>query len=301
MNCRLFLWIILASCPAICQECSAYVVIDPFDAVSHIGIDGLQVADFEAKMDNALLPIANARQAFNSRVLIMVQANGSAEDPEVMKLVHTVAELARQASPLHPVAFGIYGERVVFTKGFIGNWDERRPAIDGVLQQINSIGKYGAVFDALHEGLALFGQPEPGDTVVLVGDGHDVKSHKNDRDLEKEFAEHHARLLATVFTREVAEIHDLNRITKIERRMGETFALHELASFTGGAYTRGLTPTLVDFAWAGYLLEVKLPNNMDKLRSWKLQLRGEAAKAHKNAVIYQPFKLAPCGAMTASP
>ena len=301
MNFRLLLWIILATCPAISQDCSGYVVVDPFDSVTHMGIDGLRATDFEAKLGNASLPIVSSTQSFNSRVLVLVQAAGSAEDPHILELARRVAEMSRQAPADRPLAFGAFGNRTSFTKGFPRNSQDRNAGIDDVMSQLNSLGKDAAVFDALHEGIALFGQEQPGDTIVLVSSEHDIKSKRNDQDLEKEFSQHHVRLLATVFTRDVAEIQTLtSRIQNMDRKREEIFTLHRLATVTGGAYTHGLNTEMIDFAWAGYLLEVKLPADMDKPKSWNLQLRGDAAKAHKNPLIYQPFKLAPCSATTAS-
>lgn len=296
-----WLWILLAACPALSQECTVYMVVDPFDKVTHIGIDGLKADDFEAKLGNASVPVVSSTQSFNSRVLVLVQAGGSSEDPHILELARRVAEMARQAPADRPLAFGAFGNRTSFTKGFPRNSQDRNAGIDEVMSRLSSLGKDAAIFDALHEGIALFGQEQPGDTIVLVSSEHDIKSKRNDQDLEKEFNQHHVRLLATVFTREVAEVQTLtSRIQNMDRKRGEIFTLHRLATITGGAYTHGLNPDMIDFAWAGYLLGVRTPAGLDKPKSWKLQLRGDAAKTHKDALIYQPYSLAPCGTTTAS-
>lgn len=106
-------------------------------------------------------------------------------------------------------------------------------------------------------------------------------------------------LLATVFPREVAEVQTLtSRIQNIDRKREEIFTLHRLATITGGAYTHGLNPDMIDFVRAGYLLGIKAPAGLEKPKSWKLQLRGDAAKTHKDALIYQPYSLVPCTGTT---
>lgn len=294
-----WLWILLAASTALSQECTVYMIVDPFDKVTHLGIDGLKADDFEAKLGNAALPIVSSTQSFSSRVLVLVQAAGSAEDPHILELARRVAEMARQAPADRPLAFGAFGNHTSFTKGFSRNLQERNAGIDEVMSRLSSLGKDAAVFDALHEAIALFGQEQPGDTIVLVSSEHDIRSKRNDRDLEKELSQHHVRLLATVFIREVAEIQTLtSRIQNIDRKHEEIFTLHRLATVTGGAYTRGLNPDMIDFAWAGYLLGVRAPAGLDKPKSWKLQLRGDAAKTHKDALIYQPYSLVPCAGTT---
>jgi|SRR5579862_111931 len=296
----IWLWILLIASPVLSQECTAYMVVDAFDKVTHKGIDGLNAGDFEAKLGNASLQIVSSTQSFNNRVLVLVQAAGSSEDPNILAVARRVAEMARQAPVDRLVAFGAFGDHTVFTKGFSSNLQERSAGIDQVMSQLNSLGRYTAVFDALHDGIALFGQTQPGDTIVLVGSGHDVKSRRNERDLEKEFSQQHVRLLATVFIQQVAAIHDTNLVEKMDRKLEETFALHRLASSTGGAFSHGLAPGLIDFAFAGYLVGIHAPAGLDKPKSWKLQLGGDAAKAHKGALIYQPFWLAPCTSTAAA-
>ncbi len=292
-----WLWIILGASQALAQGCITYVVVNAFDRTNHLEINGLTADDFEIKLAGDSLQIASSAQNFAGRVLVMVQGPGSEDDPTIPEVARNVAEMARQAPPDRPVAFALFGERVIFTKGFSTGWGERRAAVEEVMAQINTLGKSPAVYDALHEGLQFFGPPQPGDTIVLVGTGHDIKSKKNDRDLESEFIEHNARLLATVFVKK--SIEGLNHRLET-KKYEEVIAWHRLATITGGAYTHGLSPTMVDFAWAGYLLGIKMPSGSDKPKSWKLQLRGPAAKAHKDALIFQPLKVAPCSSAAAA-
>ncbi len=178
MRYGLWLWILLTALRAPSQECTAYVIVDPFDVTTHMGIDGLATEDFDAKLGNTSLTIVSSSQSFNNRVLVMVQAAGSAEDPKVVKLASLIAGLARQTPAGRPVAFAVFGEHAVFSKGFATSLQERNAAIDDVMAQLNSLGKSPAVFDALHEGIGFFGQQQPGDTIVLISSSRDIKSRE---------------------------------------------------------------------------------------------------------------------------
>jgi len=291
MRCNLlWLCLLVAPCLATGQSCTAYAVIDVFDSKSHMGIDGLEANDFEVKMGGSSLPIVSMSQSFNNRVLVMVQGAGSLKGPLPAEITRGIAGFVRLAPAGRPVAFAAFANRTAFTKGFSANVQERSAWIDDVIAQLNSIGNDPAVFDALHEGIAFFGPDQPGDTIILISTGHDVSSKRNEMDLEKEFTQHHTRLLLTAMTTGVIEGFNANHQNKYE----EVHALHRLASSTGGSYTRLVSPNFMDFAWAGYLVGVGLPPTLDKARDWKLQLRGAAAKAHKDALIYQPYSVAPC-------
>jgi hypothetical protein len=78
------------------------------------------------------------------------------------------------------------------------------------------------------------------------------------------------------------------------RKREENLTLRELRSRTGGAYNRRVAPQLLEFAWIGYLLGIQIPPTLDKPKTWKLQLRGDADKTHKNALIYYAAELTPC-------
>src|SRR5579864_1121909 len=114
----IWLWILLIASPVLSQECTAYMVVDAFDKVTHKGIDGLNAGDFEAKLGNASLQIVSSTQSFNNRVLVLVQAAGSSEDPNILAVARRVAEMARQAPVDRLVAFGAFGDTLCLPKDF---------------------------------------------------------------------------------------------------------------------------------------------------------------------------------------
>jgi hypothetical protein len=299
MRSRLRVGILLASTWASAQTCSTYVVADPFDHKTTMGINGLQAEDFQAKLGNTVLPIVKSTQTFDARLLVLFETSGTAEDPGLAQQSTELANLAAQAPPGKMLAFGVFAERALFGKGFSSNPQDRRSTIDELMAHANSLGKRTALYDALHQALALFGQHQPGDAILLVSDGFDDASKRNGVDLDKEFQVAGTRLLVMmrpqvgmvkVPNQQFRWTPDKNLSWKASPGKGE---LAHLSSSSGGSYT-GFNPHFVEFAWAGYLLEIAVPSALDKPKEWTLQLRGTSAREHPEALIYHPWKLLPC-------
>ncbi len=211
---------------------------------------------------------------------------------------NALANLAAQAPKGRSVAFGVFAERAIFMKRFSTDSQERRSSINEVMAQSNTLGKQTALYDALHEALGLFGQHQPGDTILLISDGFDNRSKRNGGDMEKEFLAHGTRLLVMMRPRaSMVPIPDQQFRWAPDANMGISSAgrrdLGRLSSRTGGAYT-GFSPHFFEFAWAGYMVGIAAPANLEKPKEWNLRLRGAAAKAHPDAMIYQPWELPLC-------
>src|SRR5205807_2214897 len=122
---------------------------------------------------------------------------------------------------------------------------------------------------------------------------------RNDTDLRKELDASGIRLLVMNTYRRVRQLEPSESSVEHpveDRKRGENTALKILASRSGGSYTYGISETQLHFAAYGYLFVVKLPAGPDKFRGWTPRLRGNAAKAHPNPLIYYPEQLGPCTA-----
>lgn len=301
----LIVCVYLLSISCFAQDCTSSMIVDPFDSKTTVGIDGLQAEDFDLRIGKTIVPVISATQKFNNRVVVLLEITGKDESPEIGQLVNRVAQMVRQAPVLKPVAFGIFGERAIFADTFSVTAEERAAKVDQLMEQASTLGKHPAVFDSLHAALSVFGSHQPGDTLILISDGEDFKSSRNANDLAREFSTAGVRLLfmmrpsggmARVPSRQFRWAPDGNMNW---RRSPGRMALASLSSTTGGAFS-GVNEHFFEFAWAGYMLEVKPPSDLNKTRGVKLQLRGPAAKAHKEAVIYFPESLPPCDGMTSS-
>jgi hypothetical protein len=292
-----FLFLIAFAAPVVlAQNCTVYVVVDPFNTKTSHGIDGLTSESFQALMGKTFLPVVSASQAFNNRVLVLAETSGSAGNKDVDALVRGIAAKARSAPAGRPIAFGAFAEEAVISKEFLTDPQKRSSSIDEVLAQAARLpGKYASLFDTLHQAIAVFGPHQPGDTILLLTDGHDNKSKRNLNDMEKEFAVSGTRLLVVVrpkFT-PTGVFGDFRQHAR-----EENLSLKILSSSTGGAYTGFRNDSFLEFAWAGYLLGIQVPATLDKPKEWKLQIKDSTGKIDKDAFLYSPWKLTPCGPVT---
>jgi hypothetical protein len=280
---------LLLSSQGLAQQCTTTVLASFYDQLTKDEIETLKPSDLEIKIDGKKLPVLSASRDFNNRLLILLQTEGSAKNDKLAELVTTVTQQAREAPAGKPVAFGVFAEKATFTKGFSSEPEMRTAAINEVVEGAPPLGKRVALWDALHEALTLFGPHQPGDTVLLVGDPYDDASHRSPETVEKEFIASGTRLFMMRRTQGsrverdfLWQNHDLEK-TVLARMTEETGGLLSL-----------YVASLIRFAWAGYMLEIKLPPGMGRPHKWKVQFRGDAAQTHRKTNFYYPARFPAC-------
>ncbi|MGB8128741.1 MAG: hypothetical protein WCG81_03020 [Candidatus Angelobacter sp.] len=283
------LFAFVLSSRALAQECSVTVLASFYDQLTKSEIETLKAQDIEIKINGKKLPVQSASRDFNNRLLILLETEGSAKNEKLADLVSTVTQQARQAPEGKPVAFGVFAEKATFTKGFSSEPEIRTAAINEVVEGAPPLGKGVALWDALHEALALFGPHQPGDTILLVGDPYDDSSHHSPESVEKEFIANGTRLFMMRRTQGsrverdfMWQSHDLEKMV-LQRTTAETGGLLSL-----------YVASLIRFAWAGYMLEIKLPHGVNRPHKWKVQFRGDAAKTHRKTNFYYPARFPVC-------
>jgi hypothetical protein len=280
---------LLLSSQGLAQQCTTTVLASFYDQLTKDEIESLKPADLEIKIDGKKLPVLSASRDFNNRFLILLETEGSAKNDKLAELVTTVTQQARQAPAGKPVAFGVFAEKATFTKGFSSEPEMRTAAINEVVESAPPLGKRVALWDALHQALALFGSHQPGDTILLVGDPYDDSSHRSPESVEKEFIANGTRLFMMRRTQGsrverdfLWQNHDLEKMV-LQRTTEETGGLLSL-----------YVASLIRFAWAGYMLEIKLPPGMGRPHKWKVQFRGNAAETHRKTNFYYPARFPAC-------
>jgi len=285
--------VLCISCLAAAQECTSYVVVNAWEPKVHLAIETLKAGDFDARFDKGHVPltIVSASQQYKSRLLVLLEVDGL-DKGTATEAVDTVTRFARQAPEGQPLAFGVYADRAVFTKGFFSSSTERAAAVSAVREEAGSLGKRVALYESLIEAVRLFGEHQPGDAILLVGSPYDDRSGKSVGAVEKAFMESGVRLL--VMLRE--PLSSLNRDDfLINSHEAEKKLFSDFSFRTGGVYT-DFDAGFLNFAWRGYMLAVKQPGGAGKAaRKWKLKLQGPAADNLKHARIYFPELLLPCG------
>lgn len=279
-----------------CQECTTSVVVNVFDDRLRLDVQTLTAEDFQARMDGKPLAIVNSQQDYNSRLLVLVETEGTAKDDKLSDVLDTVTRMARQAPEGKPVAFGMYSERAVFTQGFVADPKERTAQINSVVEQADSLGKRVALFDALHEALQFFGAHQPGDTILLVAGPYDDKSNHSLSDVEKEFLARGTRLMA-MLRRPMSRVGSSDFVLNSHDREKSLFL--DFAERTGGAHSE-FDPHFFGFAWRGYMLDVKVPDKVRKPHNWSLKVRGLRDGFFRHIFVFYPELLPPCRLAEAS-
>jgi hypothetical protein len=282
-------FVLLLSSWATAQECTTRVWASFYDQRTTEEVQTLKTEDFEVKMNGQTLPVANATRDFDNRLLILLETEGAAKNEKLSDLVQTVTLQARQAPEGKPVAFGVFAEKALFTKGFSADPDKRTAAVNEVIEEAGPLGKRVALWDALHQALAVFGAHQPGDTILLIGDPYDDASRHSAEDVEKEFVTHGTRLFM------MRRLHGsrVDRDFLWKSHELEKTVLARIIQETGGLLSEYMA-SLIRFSWAGYLLEINVPPGMKKAQKWKLRFRGPAADVHKKTNFYYPALLPAC-------
>ena len=119
----------------------------------------------------------------------------------------------------------------------------------------------------------------------------DDSSHHSAHDVEKEFLAQGTRL----FMMRRMHASRVDRDFMWNNHELEKTTLDRMTQETGGLLSE-YVPSLIRFAWAGYLVEFKQPANINKAHKWKVQFRGDAARIHRKTNFYYPALLPPCQA-----
>ena len=290
---KLRIWLLLvfaAPCCTAQQQCTRTVMVSFYDQPTKNEIQTLKTEDFEIKAGNKKFPVVSSTRDFTNRLLILLETQGAAKNDHLDEIVREVTAQAREMGDGEPVAFGIFGEKAVFTKGFFTHTDRRSSAISEVMEEAGNLGKSVALWEALHEALKLFGPHEPGDTILVVTDPYDDKSRISAEKVEKEFIASGTRLFM------MRRIHQ-SRVDSADFAWNthsfERMVIDRMTQETGGLWSE-YVPTLLRFAWAGYLIQIKLPSGMEPPQHWKVQFHGDAAQIHRHTNYYFPAKFPAC-------
>src|SRR5579871_1340306 len=290
-NVWLFLIFVFVTAPSYAAEpqCTRTVLVSFYDQPTKVEIETLRTEDFEIKINGKKFPVLNSSRDFNNRLLILLETQGAAKNSHLDDLVSTVILQARQAPAGKPVAFGIFGEKTVFTKDFVSDPDKRTAAFAGIMEEAGTLGKRVGLWNALHEAIKVFGPHQPGDTILLVSDPYDDFSHRSAEDVEKELIASGTRLFMMRRLRASRVDNDF----AWKSHDFEKMIIDRMTQETGGLWS-DYVPTLINFAWAGYMLEIKVPPGMENPHKWKVQFQGSAAQVHRKTNFYFPARLPGC-------
>jgi len=295
MRLLLAFWItiVLLSPLALAQQCTTEVPVNAFDSTTRAFLYGLTPADFDAALGRAQLTISSVRPVFRNRVLVLLDSRHNHD----RALLRTTSALVSEAPPGMPVAFGILGDRGVFTRKFITDPDDLSSAVERVVAHSNSSGEAIALSAGLTEALDVFGAHQPGDTILLVTSGVEHESRKKMEQLRTEFRRRGIRLqllmgLLPLAAGRPADFAEL--ISAWDQTENFSAQLIHLANVTGGALMGFMNSDWLHAASSGYMLSIVMPAT-SKPRNWKLRIR-DAGNDVPPADLFYPDHLVPCAA-----
>lgn len=281
--------VLLPASLAAAQECTTQVMVNAFDSDTRTDLHGLLARDFEARLGRSSLQVVSAHPVFRNRVLVLLDLGRSSDRNSDLQ---GVAALLREAPLGLPVAFGVFAGNAVFTPGFLTDDIELSAAIENVLSRTRNLKPGSAIIPALHQALRQFGPHQPGDTVLLISSGAGFTGKKRERALTAEFLRRGVRLQLLIGMPS-SDRDDISSVF-LGRGLGDNLNddLIRFANRTGGALMGLMNSDWFNISSAGYLLTIRMPENLDRPKNWKLRVRNPEWRAD----LFYPAQLPPCSA-----
>jgi VWA domain-containing protein len=299
------------ACPAYTQEESCQHRILPLSLYDSSGrtIRGLRPSDFEAKYRKEPVKIISvAPDNRPHRVVILLDASGSMIGVWRQALA-VASDLAETQIPNTQMALIIFNEKITEQIDFSAG----QAAVARRLREILSDENYAskavkgrtALFDSLLAGLQFLDNPTSTDSLYLVSDAGESFSHANLDRVTRRLTLSRVRLfLVAMFeplgsrNRAPEELRGTRGVDALVRETGgETISPYRQVMPSNPKETAQIRGIMKDFYWRmtkNELVEIALPQSVDKQASWELKLSTESKKHFKGAEISYPTILAPC-------
>jgi hypothetical protein len=313
-----FLLILLfGGCAALAQDCTQTIPAIMLDEESGIFDPSITSGRLHAKLDGHLVPITSVERMTSFRVLILIDTSASMDpltEPfryqgKALALINkTLDELLGELPRGVLVEYGLFDKFAVFGPEFTVDAQELQRSRPALTERLKHRGlKTTALYDALEEGLARFDSPRPGDSIVMLTDGFDNKSHFKAEKVQEEATTKGVRLFTILLKGQIAAYD--------ESGYG---ALFDFAERTGGSVhvidaasrlwlvpegpereSQDLKRFWNNEVISGYVLRFSPPAGLKKHTKWLLSVDRLPKQKHKVVASY-PSRLNPCPAAVAA-
>lgn len=246
-------------------------------------------------------------------MLLLVDGSGSMAAMDKVwlhksKATKTAEEVAEkfvsELLPRVPVAYGVFQEQLFLTGSFASDPRRLQDDIGSIKQKSLGARKRGtAIYDALAEGLLLFGATQPGDAILLITDGEDNRSKHSSKEIENKLKQS-----GVLFFVLLVSEHIFNPLDSGARQ-----ALLDIPRQTGGMVnvldaenpawsfdkpTASAAQEINSFLHlqllSSYRLHVAAPESSKKTQKWTLSVRADVDARWKEVKLSYPGRLAPC-------
>lgn len=289
----LFFLVLIASGMLSAQECTTYVPVSAFDAKTRATIRGLSASDFAVRAGNNLLHVSRATPMFHNRVLILVNAGAAGQQEQSPDELKSIAEMASNAPPEMPVAFGIYASHAIFTHGFLTRPADLAFELEDVMEKASALHGTSDTPAALHQALAMFGPHQTGDTILLVARGSQPLPTRRAKELAQDFWRRGVRLVIVAQNQQHAEAGAASIFNAFADITSIDSSLIALANRTGGALMGYMTSEWFNLASDGYILALASPASGDRQLKLSIALSSSDLKAD----LFFPQRITPCSGM----
>lgn len=276
-----------------------------------IPVRGLREANFRAKLHRKPLQIMSVTAWSGPvRVLLLFDVSGSMWNwiPLEKKIGAQIISGAEPKTSFAIAMFSSHIDRSVPFTGGVGAVTKEISALDSVARGVPKNDRKTAIFDAIKEGLSMFGKSRPGDVICLVTDGSENHSQPLMQELNRSLSANGIRVYAILLM-----AHDNNIMAHIDELPGPR-DIHELTKRSGGMTdmlwtrfywdSRRWSSSLMESALAlcpllnlqfgnGYIIRALLPSGLKKPEGWKLEIIGLDGKVNPNLSTLYPH-LSPC-------
>jgi hypothetical protein len=290
-------------------------------------VKGLTATNFRGKFRGRPLKIVSAiYEAGPRRVVILLDTSGSmvSESFNWKPGLMVAQDLVSSAPPQVSLALLTFEHH---TQKHI-DFGQGRGAFADALAKLGATDwskakgwRKTALLDAMLQGITLLKPTRTGDALYLITDGDDNASQTDAQQVKQALLSIGARVFSFIlpgdYPRQIAMFG--RRVRPPEQRLDRA-ELHDLIRAVGGDFmdfypqqhydpafprdfqptkrdgaailfaSRGLTPEIGEF----YRLELKLPETVDRVRDWNLEVVEPNGKSQSSLRLLYPHSLAPC-------
>lgn len=295
------------------QECVRTIPYSVFNRAIELGSRELEPGLLQARSGHSQLRITSVDKIPTRRLLLLVDGSGSMAAMDKVwlhksKATKTAEEVAEkfvsELLPRVPVAYGVFQEQLFLTGSFASDPRRLQDDIGSIKQKSLGARKRGtAIYDALAEGLLLFGATQPGDAILLITDGEDNRSKHSSKEIENKLKQS-----GVLFFVLLVSEHIFNPLDSGARQ-----ALLDIPRQTGGMVnvldaenpawsfdkpTASAAQEINSFLHlqllSSYRLHVAAPESSKKTQKWTLSVRADVDARWKEVKLSYPGRLAPC-------
>lgn len=271
----------------------------------------------QIKVGRTAVSVTSLEHITGSRVLILIDDSESMGEEwqtahnyqlkALLQINRTLRDLLSSLPPNVRVQYGIFHNKAAFAGRFSSDATELTNSRAEVAAQLrHPKNRSTALYDAIHEALAQFAFPQPGDSILVLTDGEDNASVLSPKRVQREATEKGLRLFAILFKRNgppaQGELGVDSLLGLVEQTGGGVLSVDPESTvwnFPDSTMeaTKDIRLFWTDEILAGYVLHFSVLPGLKRDQKWTLSVSGLANPKAATVIAY-PRYLKPCALTT---